>query len=344
MLRKLLCFVMTFQFLFACKSQESAPVSRVRERTNPEVISIEGVLSSITQFVIASSYASEVVLYSIDRGGEKSILAQSSLNSTNRFKIKIEKNKVRNKVMLLEVLDSPVGDRSMIFSTEINSSLSLNHETHIRAQEQYQILVTTLFHEDVSPQQVYEIAKIHPEYVKIIMGAFNDLTETIYLEKGGYLTPTIFLGQIYFVLTDEEAFKAIRRRLKRFKDKEIDCLRLVYEIHMIYRRWIDNNSVVMFGDCPEELSELSYVNQSGKELVFELYFTPISEVAKKMWGDHKFRFYIGGGAVFNETIQNFVTKLANANTEDDISFQIDLRDIESGRLDSCQFRMGDVIE
>lgn len=340
MLRKLICFIIIIQLLFACDSQESAPISKVQGRGGPEIISIEGVLSTISDLVVSSSYASEVTLYSLERGGEKSILAKSILDTRNRFQLKIEKNKVKNKVILIEVLDSPVGDRSMIINSETNLSLSLNHDNHIKAQEQYEILVMTLSNQEISPQLIFEIAKIHPEYVKIMMEAFNDVAETIQLERGGHLTLTLFVGQIYYVLTNEEAFKALRRRLKKFRDRELDCRGLVYEVHMIYRKWIDNNSVVMFGDCPEELSDLSYVNQSGKELEFELYFTPLSGVAKKIWGENRYRFYRGRGAIFNETIQNFVEKLAHTSSEYNVSFQIELRDIESGRVETCEFRNG----
>jgi hypothetical protein len=60
-----------------------------------------------------TSHASEVTLYSLERGGERVVLDQTRLSANNRFKFNIEKNRVKNKVIMLEVLNSPLGPRSI---------------------------------------------------------------------------------------------------------------------------------------------------------------------------------------------------------------------------------------
>jgi hypothetical protein len=111
-LRRLICLLISFQLFYGCNSQESAPVSKAPRRTF-ETINIEGALSLVSQLVMPTSHASEVTLYSLERGGERVVLDQTRLSANNRFKFNIEKNRVKNKVIMLEVLNSPLGPRSI---------------------------------------------------------------------------------------------------------------------------------------------------------------------------------------------------------------------------------------
>jgi hypothetical protein len=79
------------------------------------------------------------------------------------------------------------------------------------------------------------------------------------------------------------------------------------------------------------------MNQTGRDIKFDMFFIPLSDQAKSTWGDQKFRFYSGRGELFYETIESYSKKFEELNFNIFTEFKIELRDTESGRTDSCIF-------
>lgn len=164
---------------------------------------------------------------------------------------------------------------------------------------------------EVTPQQIFEIAKLDTELAKIIIETFNNLELAINLDNGGFLTLNVFIGQLEFILKNTKVRKVLSRIVKEFKDDQIGQYELVYELHLLHKKWMDNRANVM-----------------------------MSEQAISMWGINKFRFYTGRGEFFHETIGNFSKKLSLLDSDIFTEFRIELRDVESNKTDSCIFGYG----